>query len=314
MLIFNKYTFNCRWQTEAEIPFFWGSVLRGALGRELRRVSCVLRTKSCSNCPIFNGCAYGYIFESDIIKELPGRGPVNARPHPFIFEPPFPPPKSTRKDDSFVFSITLIGKADEYLPHVAYSLIKAGEFGIGKGLKSGLGRFRLETICTSDGQMLFDWRDGELKRASKSRQLSLSENREVGADKMQIEVRYLTPFRVKANGKYSRNVPFHILIRSALRRISSLEAAYYGQEPKLDYKGLVERAQHVKTVKEELKWLDLPRFSYRQRRWMTIGGPVGTVVYEGELAEFLPILYYVQEVNAGKQTSFGLGRIEIKKL
>ncbi len=314
MLLVNKYTFNCRWQTDAEIPFFWGSVLRGALGRELRRVACVLRTKSCSNCPILNGCAYGYIFESDIIKERPGRGPINARPHPFVFEPPFPPPQNTKKDDSFVFSITLIDRADEYLPHIAYSLIKAGEFGIGKGLKNGLGSFRLEYIFTSDGEALFDWHEGELKRAPQAKKVSLFDCNEVGSDNMRIEVKFITPFRVKVNGQFARSIPFHVLIRSGLRRISSLEAAYCGREPELDYKGLVERAQRVRTVFEKLTWQDLPRFSYRQRRWMAIGGPVGTVVYEGELAEFLPILHYVQEVNSGKQTSFGLGRIEIKKL
>ncbi|MEW6667561.1 MAG: CRISPR system precrRNA processing endoribonuclease RAMP protein Cas6 [Thermodesulfobacteriota bacterium] len=40
-----------------------------------------------------------------------------------------------------------------------------------------------------------------------------------------------------------------------------------------------------------------------------MGGIVGTVAYEGALAEYLPLIDFCAKVHLGKQTSFGLGKI-----
>ena len=45
-----------------------------------------------------------------------------------------------------------------------------------------------------------------------------------------------------------------------------------------------------------------------------MGGMQGSVTYEGELTEFLPLLRFCEAVNLGKQTAFGLGRIEVEEV
>ena len=44
---------------------------------------------------------------------------------------------------------------------------------------------------------------------------------------------------------------------------------------------------------------------------MLMGGMVGNVTYSGDLAEFLPLIRFCEKTHLGKQTSFGLGKIEI---
>ena len=287
------------------MPTFWGSAIRGGLGKWLRKTSCVLRSRKCDGCSIRSACAYGFIFETEKTK---GKN-VNSRPHPIVLEPPVPAPESTRRGDIFYFNVILLDAANDFLPHMIYSLIKLGqEDGIGARTRHGYGRFVIESI-TCDGQTIFSHEAQELKRPAQKRILELSTNTKEQCNR--LEVRFETPFRVKYKGKFSKEIPFHLLVRTALRRISSLESAYAGSEPPVDYKGLIADAKNVNTVSQGLCWQDVPRYSSRQKSKMMIGGPVGRVTYQGNLSRFLPYLRYCEKVHLGKQTFFGLGKISI---
>ena len=45
---------------------------------------------------------------------------------------------------------------------------------------------------------------------------------------------------------------------------------------------------------------------------MKLGGLSGSVRYYGELAAFLPFFTLAEQLNIGKQTSFGLGEISFE--
>ncbi|MBW2102778.1 MAG: CRISPR system precrRNA processing endoribonuclease RAMP protein Cas6, partial [Deltaproteobacteria bacterium] len=53
------------------------------------------------------------------------------------------------------------------------------------------------------------------------------------------------------------------------------------------------------------------RYSNRHERRMLMGGMVGSVVYEGRLGEFMPLLELSSKVHLGKNTSFGLGKMDV---
>ncbi len=55
----------------------------------------------------------------------------------------------------------------------------------------------------------------------------------------------------------------------------------------------------------------MERYSARQDTRMKMGGFVGKVDYQGNLAEFVPLLKLGERVHIGKGTAFGLGRYEI---
>jgi len=305
-----QYIFHCSWLTDAFMPNYWGSALRGGFGKWLKKVGCILRIAKCNGCVVRPSCAYGFVFETES-SDYAKTGRINARPHPVVIEPPVPSPKETRIGDSFTFSMILMDRANDFFPHIFYSILKLGkEDGLGARNRQGYGRFTIESVLC-DSEVLFSHDQSELKRPSSLRKLELGANSHEDLDYLQVF--YETPFRVKHNGRFCRDIPFHVLVRAALRRISSLEAAYGAGEPNLDYRGLISRAEKVETESSELRWEEIPRFSARQKRKMLIGGPVGRVSYKGDgLSEFVPLLKYCETVHIGKQTFFGLGKIEIE--
>ena len=45
---------------------------------------------------------------------------------------------------------------------------------------------------------------------------------------------------------------------------------------------------------------------------MLLGGLQGEIKYKGNLAIFMPFLMVAKDLHLGKQTSFGLGKIDVK--
>jgi CRISPR/Cas system endoribonuclease Cas6 (RAMP superfamily) len=117
--------------------------------------------------------------------------------------------------------------------------------------------------------------------------------------------------RLKYLNELESGLPFHVLIRAALRRISSLFTAYGDGEPDLDYRGIVRRAQEITIEKSALHWFDWRRWSNRQDQGMLMGGLMGSITYAGALTEFMPLLLLCETLHLGKQTAFGLGKIKI---
>ncbi|MFH1114080.1 MAG: CRISPR system precrRNA processing endoribonuclease RAMP protein Cas6, partial [Pseudomonadota bacterium] len=120
-----------------------------------------------------------------------------------------------------------------------------------------------------------------------------------------------TPLRFKYENRLQGDMPFHILIRTALRRIADVNNHWGDGEPPLDYRGLVRHAEEVETAESNLKWLGFRRYSNRQERSVSMGGLTGHVKYRGNLNRFVPLLHYCEQVHLGKATTFGFGKIGI---
>ena len=124
----------------------------------------------------------------------------------------------------------------------------------------------------------------------------------------------VTPLRLKYENRLKADLPFHVMARAMLRRVSSLFNSYGAGEPNLDYSGLVKRAEEIRIVEDNLRWYDWRRFSFRQEQSMLMGGVVGSVTYEGKMGEYMPLIDFCSEVHLGKQTTFGLGKIEARRV
>lgn len=300
-----KYTFHCQFEADARLPGYLGSTLRGSLGWSLKRVSCALRRQGCDTCLLRDHCAYAWIFETERYRGGDGRS-VNARPHPFVLQTAAEMRGDRRAGDSFQFTLLLLDRANGLLPQVVYGVTNMGEAGIGIGSKHGLGRFRLQKV-TADDQSLYSDREKILHTPQLLHEVTLDSGPREDVDA--VQVRLQTPLRLKQHNRLQRDLPFHLLIRAGLRRIAALEDAYGQGEPNLDFKGLVHRAQKIEVQDTQLRWRQLFRWSNRQKKKVSLGGLGGSVIYRGKLLEFLPILDYCQQVNLGKQTTFGLGKI-----
>jgi CRISPR/Cas system endoribonuclease Cas6 (RAMP superfamily) len=306
-------TFHCRWTTEARLPDYLGSTLRGSFGWALKRCSCMLKRQQCPTCVLNTTCAYAVLFATELYEEKQQVRTVNARPHPLVFQPHNQGPVTGQVGESWEFSLLVIGRASEFIPHVVFSVQIMGEAGIGVGAKHGAGRFFLAKV-TTDATTIFDAATGRMGEITKVRSLALGGAK---SEVRQLRVHLHTPLRLKQENKLQTELPFHVLIRTALRRMSALEIAY-GQEglgePALDYRGLVHRAEDIRLKESTLRWHELQRYSNRQRQKVSLSGLMGTALYEGELAEFVPLLEYASQVHVGKQTLFGLGRVEIESI
>ena len=285
------------------LPRHLFSSLRGALGANLKRISCVARRYSrCLECPLNQHCAYGYIFETPRPQNADRLRLYPYLPHPFTITPPYPTPK----ESNLTIGLTLVGRAIQYFPHFVLSLEAAG--------KKGLGRYRVPL---------------ELKRiqdTSHSTSLYTPDPQTLTPPDListfdpepcsQLKLSFLTPLSLKFQDKVVEpaTFSFHVFIRNLLRRISALSYFHVGKELELDFKGLINQAQDITTLEKNLHFVKLKRYSARTKQEMPLQGLVGTVTFQGNLTPFIPFIKAGSLVHVGKSTSFGLGHFTFEFL
>jgi hypothetical protein len=308
-MIICECDFFCRFTTAGQLPAFKGSMLRGAFGRALRDTSCTLKLQECKTCLLKSACVHAVVFEGESSERARGKAASqhldSARP--YVIEPPLEHKRTYSPGDPLAFRILLFGKAAEYLPHVICAVEKMGETGLGqKGDTSG--RFALEAAQV-DGRPVYDYKSGKLDLHQAPEELVLGSDTPNVLDTLRVE--FVTPFRFKHQNRLRGDVPFHLLVRAALRRIAILEGAYGRRERSLDYRGIAARAASVGIFSTDCRWVDYERYDSRQKTRMRLGGIQEHVAYTGNLAEFLPYLRYCERVHLGKQTTFGYGKVRI---
>jgi hypothetical protein len=217
-----KYTFHCQFTGDARLPGYLGSTLRGALGWALKKTSCALRRQQCTDCLLREQCAYSWIFETEQYQAGDSRR-VNARPHPFILQPAENVAGKKQAGAGLTFSLLLLDRANELLPQIVYAVRLMGESGIGSGRRYGLGRFKIGKIIAGQ-HILYDGMDEILHPLENINKITVESNLAKSINSLQVTLQ--TPLRLKQNNRLNLNLPFHVLIRACLRRITALEEAY----------------------------------------------------------------------------------------
>lgn len=308
MMLFERYNFTCCLETDAALPCYKGSTFRGVFGRALKKVVCALKQQECGTCLLKATCVYSRVFEIPVSANAKDVR-MAAPPHPFVIEPPLTPDTLFPAGSSFDFSLLLMGEANTWLPYFIYAFEQMGRIGIGKKLNGKRGQFQLENVsCT--GLSIYSSADHKLTKTGPMNRLDLNASPKPGDTDLCLRLTLETPLRLKFDNRLQADLPFHLLVRSMLRRISSLMNAYGDGEPALDYTGLVKKAETVKTIAGNLSWFDWQRYSFRQDEKMLMGGMTGSVTYEGPIGEYLPLMEFCEQVHLGKQTTFGLGKIK----
>lgn len=306
---YGKYLFSCEFQDDALLPAYKGSTFRGVFGHALKKVACALRRQDCDGCILRGQCIYARVFERPEGIDSQDRKRIATPPHPYVIEPPEDLKTQYRKEDPFQFTLLLFGKANEYLPYFVYAFDQIGKMGIGRQRATGRGAFALKRV-TSGAETIYSGDTGRMCTGAFTRELNCLPAAGNGTSSV-IKLVLRTPLRIKYENRLEADLPFHVLVRAMLRRVSSLLQNHGEGEPALDYRGMAARACDVEIAHSTLAWFDWKRFSSRQDQAMLLGGIVGDVTYTGRIDEFLPLIRFCEQVHLGKQTTFGLGRIAL---
>ena len=288
------------------MPPYAGSTLRGGFGHAFRKMVCTQGPIDCRDCTLKAVCPYPYIFET-----APFEGATQLRtygdvPRPFVIDP-LDTRGEYRQGESFVFRLTLIGRAIDYLPYFLVSFRELGEIGIGKGR----GRFQLTQVLTDGEESIYDGDTQMVHNRNNALSFDDIQQETASLPTDQLTVHLLTPARITHEGQITDKLPFHLFWRRLIGRISALGYFHCGESLSLDFKGLIAQAETVRTVQTGLRWHDWTRYSSRQNQKMQLGGLIGDVTYAGDLAAFLPFVALGAFLHVGKNATFGLGKYQV---
>lgn len=254
-------------------------------------------------------CVYALVFETSGAMDLPEDSRIASPPHPFVIEPPLTTETEFPEESTFDFSLLLFGEVNNNLPYFIYAFDRMGRIGIGKKINGRRGQFALKEVRHGK-QTVYSGADQKLSATDSLEVLSIPDSKDYPEGSSRLKLILETPLRLKFENRFKADLPFHILVRAMLRRVSSLLNCYGDGEPRLDYRALVKRAESVQIVDTDLSWFDWKRYSHRQDKSMLMGGMIGSVTFEGKIGEYLPLIEFCSKVHLGKQTSFGLGKFK----
>lgn len=301
---YGAYRFNYIVTKGGWLPAFKGSTLRGVFGHSLKKAVCAVRNQECGSCILSSKCLYARTLEPQPHDSGGDRHRVAMPPHPYVLVPPGDRQREYLVGAPLVFELILFGSINDYLPYFVFAAKQMGERGLGSVPESRV-ILKLATV-EAGGLTVYKVGNDHLDTTDQTGALELDQPSD---EEGRLFIELLTPLRLKQNNRFQIDLPFHLLIRAALRRISSLFNAHGDGEPNLDYRGLIHRAKSVATEENHLQWIDLRRYSNRQRTRMLLGGIIGTIVYRGQLGEFIPLIEAARVLHIGKQTTFGLGKL-----
>lgn len=301
---------------------FSGSSIRGIMGRGLKLSCCHFGSvdQDCRSCLASNDCCYRYVFETPVEQGSEIMKKYTMAPHPFVMVLPDESPGTVAANDNFSFGLTLIGHAINYVDKYIECVDRMGK--IGFGAFEPKGRFILKNVTSANycGRKKFVYKEGVEADSLKPYMINFSRDvlGKAGSfiskeGRGRLKVSFKTPVRIQFEENIARNIDFHMIIRSLLRRVFHLNYFHIdGEKADIDFNHLIEAAGAIKTIANNLKPFMVTRYSNRQKRSHDFRGVTGEAVYEGDNLEmFIPLLKLGEFINVGKTTAFGMGRYEL---
>lgn len=263
--------------TKHKPSYFIGSMIRGAMGYALKKVTCINPSYQCKGCFGADECLYYSFYEK-----------LNSF-HDYRFE-------IELGSGKFDFGLYLFNNACESLPYVLSAL----QMTISQnGLTKNNYRFHDFTIALN-GEPIFDGDEFKsLDILPKSFQLdNFCPN---------IKIKLLTPLRIKKSNKFLReDIEIEDILRSIYQKQQEFET---GQKAfKLNY------TPSYQSKVKALAYKPLLRKSNRQKKQMNMDGMVGEIAIFGIDERSYELLKCGEIIGVGKQTVMGLGRIKIEDL
>jgi hypothetical protein len=250
-------------------------------------------------------CAYAFLFETILEQSneiVPGRDRAS---HPYAFTQG--KQIAGKKMQEYDFTITLFGKAIDYLPYIYATFVRAGKNGIFKERVS----FTVQKVLVGKKDILVSSEqiDTEVAPCVFEYNLNDSSFKSSSPKKGEVLIELKSPLRFKVGGKYSSDFSASDFMRCLYRRINTLYSLY--EKSEIDQICKYTPNENLKITDKNLHWSDICHYSTRQQNKMELGGVIGTFKIAGVFTQSdLQLLKFACIANAGKNTNFGLGQLD----
>ncbi len=273
----NYHHIEVKINTTHKPSYFIGSMIRGAMGYALKKVTCINPSYNCEGCFAQNSCLYHQFYE------------LKNSFHKYRFD-------IELGSGKFDFGLYLFDDACDRLPYVLSALEMV--------LKSnGLTK---HNYIFNDIEFFLNGNAIYENGAFKSLDI-LPKVFKVDSFCPNIKLKLLTPLRIKKSNKFLRD---DVELEDILRSIYQKEQEFNSGKKafKLDY------IPSYATVIKALSYKSLTRNSNRQKQRMKMDGIVGELAFMGLDERSYELLKLGEVIGVGKQTVMGLGKIEVVDL
>jgi hypothetical protein len=267
----------------AALPEYLGSTLRGVVGHAARG----------------DRNAYDNLYNSKA-----ARGGSQDIVNPYIITPPPMRAAPYEEGEELTFMVSLLGDASKMAGPLVEALKKLRDYGLGASRYP----FLLAKV-THEADRRVIWEDGVYyPSAAQGAALPWRELRDV----RRVAVRTLTPLRIRRNGELIDQVDFPTVIRNITRRVEAIATRYGGWADTLEIERIQALTADVSTVFSDLHMASLERLPSQPKEKMNFQGLMGEVRFEGDITPFVPWLFAARTLHIGRNTTFGMGRVEVE--
>lgn len=325
MLTAHQLHITCRALTPIYFNEHKGSAIRGALfaaihgtdhpGADWPGFCSNKSAPHCSECPVSDVCPV-----MRLVSTLDERGTFGRdAPRPYVINPPLSPKNEFQIGEEFAFDLLLVGEAERLAPYVVLGLDRLAHEGIGqrredasRHWRRGTARVvRMDSVHPLRGKTASVLREGDKMVQVPSLPVTHDDVAEAATRRPssgRLTLEFLTPLRLVDRGRLVRTPEFRPLMHRLLERIKSLAENFGEGVAPYDIGDLRDRAEKVRLVRDDTRWLDLRGYSKRLGRGQEIGGLVGRATYEAEdWSPFTPWLIWGTLLHAGKNAVKGDG-------
>jgi hypothetical protein len=261
------------------------------------RLSSGCGSSRCRPCGKGENCPYHHAFSQALSTDPSALRRYQKPSLPFLFDIPILPPPPNRGTIVEV-GLSVIGSAVPFTSvYIAAMTALLHAAGFRDRVKTLLLKVESEDCGGARRTVMTPDTSGDALNLSILSLEGLQQTAVLPVDFVTINI--ITPIRLMADGKTSKEFIFSQFIRTMFRRISSLAYYYGGEETDLDFRLLAAQSLLISTAVADFHWIE----------WTgRLSGLIGTGTFTGDMVDYHPFLIAGEYLHAGKGASFGLGR------
>lgn len=283
-------------QEDTILPKNKVSALRGGMGEMLLRGNCI-KDRKCEKCDFEKECIVRRTVYTKMEKKpsfMQGNDSVGYLIECEDYETDYD------AGDDLYFNLILFGKNLVYFSQYLQAFYQLGTVGLGKYQS----KFFIYDIYTDTGCPLLvgnEVRMDNYKYETVSQYVDRRLKR-LKKNGCQYEMRFITPFTVKYQGKFIEEFQSEAIFQSLFRRILMMDyfVENYQELPRLTEYPLIISQTHRKCI--------VKRYSSTQDSKINLVGIKGTIRFEEMPEEYLSYLLAGELLHIGKNSSFGFGK------